>query len=96
MITQVLYNLSLLTFKPDEFIISQGEIATNIVFMCRGKCELLKQILHIKPVFIRKLAIGEMMGQFSVVLEAPSDCFIQSKNYSTLCGLSQKHIDKLL
>jgi hypothetical protein len=44
MIEQVLFNLTLLTYKPDEYIIKQGYQATHIFFMCRGNCEILQLI----------------------------------------------------
>ena len=52
-INAIMPMLSLKTFQPDEYIITQGKLVKDVFVHYRGKCEELKLIDFLKPTFIR-------------------------------------------
>lgn len=91
----VVSNIEILQFMSDEYIIKQGQKATQMYFLAQGSCEVIVRNQLRKDVFVRDLIPGTLFGEVALLFDCKRTASVKIKDQSTVGALSYDNFIEL-
>lgn len=91
----IVQNIETLQFMPEDFIIRQGQKASQIFFLAQGQCEVLVRDETKKDVFVRDIYPGMMFGEIALVYKIRRTASVRSKDQCTVGVLSEENFEEM-
>lgn len=83
------------TFKPDEYLMQQGEPSTSIHFVLEGQCKVERQRRSDdRPVELARLGSGEIIGEMGVMVDLPRSATVVATQPTTTLELDAASFDR--
>jgi glucose-6-phosphate 1-dehydrogenase len=92
LLSAVILALRPMTVAPGETIIRQGEVSTEMYFICRGEVD----VLDLKGEIVNQLQDGQFFGEVALLLTTARTADVRAKTLCDLFVLSQNDFKRIL